>query len=329
MTHGFWSQLNKPFFMLAPMADVTDTAFRQVIAKHGKPDVFVTPFISCDGLDSEGQVSLLKQLRFNKIEHPIVMQVFGATPKHFTHVAQLAMELGFDGIDINTGCPDRAVLKQGAGGVLIKQHELFKKIVHSTKKGAGNFPVSVKTRIGFSSMNEWEPWLRTILDTEPAALVIHARTVKEMSKVPPHWDAVKRAVEIRNQNADYLKHNTLIIGNGDLIDLADAREKIDQTGADGMMLGRSIFGNPWLFSETVYKKNLTHQEILQTMLEHAKIFDKELKTIKNFQVMRKHFKAYISGFLQAKDLRIKLMQTNSVSDVEDVIQWYEKEILAK
>src|SRR3989338_5316577 len=246
---NFWAELPKPFFVLAPLANVTDAAFRRLIAKYSKPSLFVmyTGFVSADGLmlaGGEGRAKLMRDMLFTEAERPIVAQFFTSTPEHMEKAAALAQELGFDGVDINMGCPDKAIEKQGAGAKLIQTPELATELIFAAKRGAPNLPVSVKTRLGYNK-DILDEWLPALLAAKPAAVVIHARTRKEMSKVPARWERIKRAVEIR----DGLGSDTLIIGNGDLKDLEDAGQKIKETGADGAMLGRAIFGRPWLFSE--------------------------------------------------------------------------------
>jgi len=258
---SFWNKFEKPIFSLAPMADVTDPAFRRIISKYGKPDVLWTEFVSADGLalaPEEGKKKLLKDLEFSKAEKPIVAQFFTNNPENMEKAARLAVKLGFDGIDINMGCPDKSIEKQGAGAALMKNPKLAREIIRAAKRGArstssgqADIPVSVKTRLGWAK-DELEIWLSELLAEEPAVITIHARTRKEMSKVPAHWGRVKRAVEIRDEfalrQAQDKNKQTLIFGNGDLESLKDARKKIEETGADGAMLGRAIFGNPWLFS---------------------------------------------------------------------------------
>lgn len=326
---NFWEKLNRPFFVLAPMLDVTDTAFRQIIAKYGKPDVFWTEFVAVDGLCSDKGREKLKQnlLQFNKSERPIVAQLFGSKPRNFEKSAKIIATLGFDGIDINMGCPQKNILKQGAGAELIKHPELAKEIIKATKRGAGGLPVSVKTRIGYNK-NEIETWISIILEEEPAILIIHGRTKKEMSKVSAHWDLIKEVREIR----DKMKSKTLIIGNGDVLNLRDAEEKAKETGVDGIMVGRGIFGNPWLFNESV--QVVAKKDKLKVALEHTKLFEKtfgenkkNLKLFKgkgrakNFALMKKHYKAYINGFEGAKELRIKLMEAENSKEAEKIIDF--------
>lgn len=309
MRRNFWDKLPKPFFALAPMADVTDPAFRRIIAKYGKPDVMWTEFVSADGLflaTREGKQKLLKNLEFSQGERPIVAQFFTANPEYMERVAGLAKKLGFDGIDINMGCPDRSIEKQGAGARLIKNPKLARELIRRAKAGAGGLPVSVKTRIGYHKP-ELEIWVKELLAEDPAAITVHARTRKEMSKMPAQWDFVRQAVQIRNS----LGKKTLIIGNGDVRDISEARNRARETGADGVMIGRGIFGNPWFFSE--YKPNT--KEKLKVLVEHTKLFEKLLGKHKNFSIMKKHFKAYINGFEGAVELRSELMKCHNSREI--------------
>ena len=298
------------------MANVTDSAFRQIIAKYGKPNVMWTEFVSCDGLCSPGKKNLLRDLKFSETERPIVAQFFGSKPENFYKCAKLTQKLGFDGIDINMGCPDKSVERQGAGAALIKNPELAKKIILETKRGAGSLPVSVKTRIGYNKI-ETADWLNHIFGTQPAAITVHARTRKEMSKVPARWEEVKIAVKLRNQFDP--KKKILIFGNGDVKNLKEAKERIKETGADGVMIGRGIFGNPWFFDKKIKPEKITLEKRLAVLLEHTRLFEKMYRKTKRFDLMKKHFKAYISGFDGAKEIRIELMKTKNASEVEKVI----------
>ncbi|MBX4198543.1 tRNA-dihydrouridine synthase [Candidatus Parcubacteria bacterium] len=314
MIEGFWKNLKKPFFVLAPMADVTDAAFRRVIAKYGKPDVMWTEFVSADGLIKAteiGKKKLLKDLLYSESERPIVAQLFTSNPDMMRQAAALVQELGFDGIDINMGCPDRSIEKQGAGAAMMKNPKLAREVIRAAKEGAPNLPVSVKTRLGYNT-DELDTWLPELLSEELAAITIHARTRKEMSKVPARWERVKDAVEIRNK----LGCKTLIIGNGDVKDLEDAKKKVAESGADGAMLGRAIFGNPWTFSSTVP----SIQKKLLAMLEHTNLFEELLGDVKNFAVMKKHYKAYVQGFDGAAELRAKLMETQNAQEVAEILK---------
>ena len=329
MSSGFWVKLKKPIMVLAPMANVTDAAFRRVIAKYGKPDVMWTEFVSADGLFLGNAEILKRDLMFSEEERPIVAQFFTARPDMMERAARLAVELGFDGVDINMGCPDKSVEKQGAGAALMKNPKLAREVIRAAKVGVdGKIPVSVKTRVGFSKV-ELETWLPEILAENPAVVTVHARTRKEMSKVPARWEHVKRAVEIRNE----LKSDTLIFGNGDVVDLDDARQKVKETGADGIMLGRAIFGNPFLFAlqgegqmADIGKKStdISIKEKLKVLVEHTKLFEELLGEVKSFAIMKKHFKAYVNGFAGASELRVKLMETNNADEVGNVVEEYLK-----
>ena len=324
---NFWKDLKKPIMVLAPLADVTDPAFRRIIAKYGKPNVMWTEFVSADGLFLGGYESLVKDLAYTESERPIVAQFFTSKPEMMRKAAELACDLGFDGIDINMGCPDKSVEKQGAGAAAIKNPKLAQEIIlaamegarECSKKTAKNLPVSVKTRIGYNK-NELETWLPALLQTHPAVITLHARTRKEMSNVPAQWDKIKRAVEIRDafRDANGNKSETLIFGNGDVTDLADAEKKVRETGCDGVMLGRAIFGNPWLFSG---RGDISISEKLQVLVEHTKLFE-ELLPHKSFAIMKKHYKAYVTGWDGAKELRMKLMDAKDASEVGAIVENY-------
>ncbi len=316
---GFWEDLaknKKPFFVLAPMADVTDVAFRKVIAKYsrhgevsGGPDVFWTEFVSADGLNSPGRDKLMIDLAFEPNQHPIVAQIFGSHEGNMEATAKLCRELGFDGIDINMGCPDKTIMKQGCGAGAIQNPDHAVKIIQAVKRGAGDLPVSVKTRLGFNK-NEIDTWISKVLSAGIAVLTIHGRTKKDMSKVPARWDDIKKVVDIVKESG--LK--TLVIGNGDVLSVEDGKEKARVSGVDGLMLGRAIFGNPWLFDEN--KKEVSIKEKLEVMLEHTKTFVEYLGQHKNFNIMKKHYKAYVNNFPGAKELRIKLMESENYKEIE-------------
>jgi nifR3 family TIM-barrel protein len=314
---NFWNDLQKPILALAPLADVTDAAFRRVIAKYSKvpgghPYITWTEFVSADGLalaPEEGRKKLMADLIYTEAEHPIIAQFFGSRPENMEKAAALAKELGFDGVDINMGCPDKSIEKQGAGAASIKDPLHAQEVIAAAKQGAGDLPVSVKTRLGYNK-DELEEWLPKLLEAEPALVTLHARTRKEMSLVPARWERVKRGVEIRNE----LGSKTLIFGNGDLKDVPDALQKISETGADGAMLGRAIFGNPWLFAGEAPAL----KERLQVMVEHTKLFE-ELLPHKSFAIMKKHYKAYVTGFDGAAELRGELMNAPNAATIAEIV----------
>jgi len=309
---SFWQKLNKPFFVLAPMADVTDAAFRRVIAKYGKPDVMWTEFVSADGLalaPEEGRKKLLKDLEYSEAERPIVAQFFTSNPENMKKAAELARELGFDGIDINMGCPDKSIEKQGAGAAMIKDPQNALEVIEAAR--SSGLPVSVKTRLGFNKV-EFD-WIKTLLSLNLPALTIHLRTRKEMSKVAAHWELAREIVELRNE----ISPETLIIFNGDVKDLSEARLRTEETGCDGVMLGRAIFGNPYLFSNSHELENDISKK-LNILVEHTKLFE-ELLPGKNFAIMKKHFKAYVKDFDGAAELRAILMETSNPQEVEKAV----------
>jgi len=368
--NNFWQKLNKPFFALAPMADVTDPAFRRIVTECSKPDVLWTEFVSADGLAfaqrSLGEVGasdlkkhkLLRDLKYTEAERPIVAQLFSSNPENMRAAAKLCAELGFDGIDINMGCPDKTIEKQGAGAAMMKTPDIAVEVIRAAKQGikdAGkDIPLSVKTRIGYNK-NEIETWIPTLLNEDLAALTIHCRTRKELSSVPARWEHVKEVVEIR----DRMKKQTLIIGNGDVRDVTDGLEKAKEMGADGVMIGRAIFGNPWLFSTSprtssrpspsqergkirnaisnfyhrILQKlgfknrywlrtsaQVSQKEKLEMLARHSELFEQLLGDIKSFAIMKKHFKAYVNGFSGAKELRAKLMEEgNNAKAVKKIV----------
>ena len=314
MKDNFWKKLKKPIFVLAPMANVTDAAFRAIIAANGKPDVMWTEFVSVDGLLSPGREKLLIDFKYSESERPIVAQIFGSKPENFEKVAKLLVELGFDGIDINMGCPDKSVVKQGAGAGCIKDPTRAQEIVAATKSGAGDIPVSVKTRLGIGKI-DLDGWVPRILQSHPAAFTMHLRTMKEMSKVDAHWEVMPEIVQIVKSIPEDVR--PILLGNGDVLTLKDAQEKVDQTGCDGVMIGRGIFGNPWCFNKNIPVISVSQR--MAAMLAHTKLFQQEFAGIKNFEVMKKHYKAYVTGFDGAKELRVKLMEAKNYQEVEQIV----------
>lgn len=299
---------------LAPMADVTDAAFRIIIAKHGRPDITWTEFVSADGLCSEGRDRLLIDFKYTQEERPIVAQIFGSKPENFYKSGQLIRELGFDGIDINMGCPEKSIQRQGSCAALIGNPQLAKEIIAAVKEGGGGLPVSVKTRIGLSKIS-LEEWLSSLLECDLAAIILHLRTRKEMSKVPAHWELMPQAVAMVKSVDE--SRRPLILGNGDVMNLTEAEQKIKETGADGIMLGRAIFGNPWLFNSEA--NSLPLEQKLAVMLEHTFLFEKLFSGIKSFDIMKKHYKAYVTGFDGAKEVRTQLMEAKSAKEILRIV----------
>ena len=345
---NFWQTLPKPFLTVAPMADVTDAAFRRMIAKYSgweeRDDVVMwTEFVAADGLmlaTPEGKEMLKADLKYSEEERPVVAQLFSGHAENIEPAAKLCAEMGFDGVDINMGCPVQKIAKQGAGSAMILNPENAKEVIRAAKRGAGDIPVSVKTRIGYNE-DEIETWIPNLLEEKPAALTVHMRTKKEMSKVPAAWEKLARIVELRDQ----ISPETLVIGNGDVLSASDGRQKAIRAGADGAMVGRALFGNPWFFNphrqlptkltalpthgvnrDTIIEEDMSDEQIeyitleerLAVMVEHSKLFV-ELLPFKNFSVMKKHYKAYVNGFSGAAHLRADLMATNSPEEVEVIV----------
>lgn len=290
--------------------------------------MFYTEFVSCEGLVSPGREKLLKDFYFTEDERPIVAQIFGSRPEHFYECGKLIKELGFNGIDVNMGCPDRAVLKQKAGAALCDDPKLALEILKQTKRGAGEMPLSVKARLGNRTEN-FKEFLPYILETQPAALIVHLRTAKEMSKVPAKWDRMAEIVPLVKKHSP----DTLVIGNGDVITHVDALAKANEYGLDGIMIGRGIFENPWFFDPAVDPAEKTPNERLELLKEHVRLFTElwgptqnsgqpptpgamaSRRWLKSFDLMKKFFKVYISGWPGAKELRTELMKTKNEKDV--------------
>ncbi len=327
--------------VIAPMSGVTDDAFRLMFLKYGRPDVFWTEFASADGLFSRGKKFCLKVLEFNKAEKPIVAQLFGSDPVYFEKAAALAVELGFDGVDINMGCPDRAIERKGCGSALIKTPQLAGEIIRAAKRGASakasatqgrSIPVSVKTRIGYEK-NQITEWIPVILKEKPAVLTVHFRSRDDGYYAPANWKLAKEIIKLRNKYSP----KTLIIGNGDVKTFEQAKKLAKENELDGIMIGRAVVGNPWFFApRSLGGVGLKHipsvKERLNAVIEHAEIFDslhKDEKVInghyKKFESLKKHFHAYTKGFYGAKDLRDQLMQTKNSRDVKKLIEDFLKD----
>jgi len=338
--NNFWQKLTGPIMALAPMEEVTDTAFRRIVAFCGRPSVMFTEFTSTEGINSIGQKKVAHRLNYTEGERPIVAQIWGLTPENYYKSAKLITELGFDGVDINMGCPVRKVIKMGACSALIKNPNLAKEIVQATKEGAGEIPVSVKTRIGFNQI-QTEEWIGFLLqECQPAVLTIHGRTVKEESKVPNHWDEIKKAVEIRDQiwrsettlktssspldrGTSDEKIKTLILGNGDIQSLEEAHLKVKECGLDGVMVGRGIFKNPWMFNPNVDIEKVTIAQRIEVLKMHLELYKSDLIDFKNYSEMKRFFKIYINGFAGSAEFRAKLMETKNAEEALETIKNFE------
>lgn len=315
--NNFWQHLRNQkrlITALAPMEEVTDMVFRQLIASIGRPDVFFTEFTSVEGINSVGRAKVIHRLQYADSEKPIVAQLWGTTPEHYKKAAQLAVELGFDGLDINMGCPVPKVIKRGACSALINNPSLAEEIVVATREGLKNkIPLSIKTRIGFKTI-QTEEWIGFLLaKAKPDALTVHLRTVKELSEPAPHWEEMPAIMKMR----DHYSPATIIMGNGNLESIAEIQEKVALTGMDGGMVGRGIFHNPWLFANRRIEE-VSAQEKIQTLLKHTRLFTTTWGNTKNFSILKRFFKIYCNGFDGAKEIRSRLMECSNTHEIESV-----------
>ncbi len=311
--NNFWKDLPRPFSALAPMDGVTDAVFRQIIVETGKPDVLFTEFTNCDGLLSSGKDKVIQRLKFKSNEHFIVAQIWGNDPKTFYESAKICVDLGFDGIDINMGCPVRDITQHGACSALIDNPKLAGEIIQATKDGAGKLPVSVKTRVG-RKMEIIDQWIRFLLQQDLPALTIHLRTVAEMSKVPAHWEYMAKIVKLRNEIAP----QTLLVGNGDVQNLVDGEEKTQVYRIEGIMYGRAVFSDPWLFNKSIDKTTITVKQRLVLFQQHLDLFRSEYGETTNYAILKKYCKIYMNSFSNAAELREKIMLTKSLTEMEQV-----------
>ena len=342
--YNIWQNLPHPFLILAPMEGVTDILFRQVVARAGRPDLFFTEFTNVSSYASEkGRWNALERLQIAPTDPPIIAQIWGKNPDHFSECASALADLGFSGIDLNFGCPDKHVNKTGGGAAMIKTPDLaikcYQNALHST-----TLPVSIKTRLGWSSPDEYQIWLPTLLEQHPSALTVHLRTRKEMSKVPAHYELIPEIVKLRNQ----LSPTTKLIINGDIRDHAHALELHQQhPGVDGFMIGRGVFANPYCF--TTHPP--TQAELMELLILHLKLYEEYVNKltsnthstentpsnnlsqnshnginspphphIPSYEPLKHFFKIYVNNFPGAKELRAQLMETHSVAEAYNVLK---------
>ncbi len=311
--NNFWNDLPKPFFILAPMEAVTDVVFRHVVAKAGRPDVFFTEFTnSASYCSPKGIHSTRGRLAFTEDEHPMVAQIWGSKPENFREMAFGLKELGFKGIDINMGCPDKSVVKSGGGSGLIRTPELATELIAAAKEAG--LPVSVKTRLGDIKVDEWRDWLTHILKQDVVNLTIHLRTRKEMSKVDAHFELIPEIKKLRDEIAPH----TLLTINGDILDRQHGLELVEKYGVDGIMIGRGIFTNPYAFTAGYQP---TREEILQLFTYHLDLFDKYNEELepRPFDPLKRFFKIYVREIPGAAELREKLMHTKSTDEVRELL----------
>jgi tRNA-dihydrouridine synthase len=369
---SFWNDIPKPIIGLSPMDGVTDASFRLIAAKHGGPDITVTEFVNVDAAIHAPQ-TLIRDFTYSEIERPIIAQIYGHTPELFYQAAHVVCELGFDGLDINMGCPAKNIAASGSGAALIRTPELARAIVRAARQGIEDWsagqslenlglrhklietvrsanrmrsgyaqptarrpiPLSVKTRIGYDEV-VIEEWIRTLLEENPVAIAIHGRTLKQGYKGDADWDAIARAFQIAKD------FPTLILGNGDLKDMADVYHRVRQCGVDGVLLGRAAQGNPWIFKTNDQLKQALRfdapapispapvglEERFRVIVEHARHFETHVQ-IRNFVGMRKHLIWYCRDFRGAAELRSKMVRVNNTEEVvrclNDYLTWCESQ----
>ncbi|MDZ5473559.1 tRNA-dihydrouridine synthase [Bacillus sp. 31A1R] len=317
MKENFWRELPRPFFILAPMEEVTDVVFRHVVSAAARPDVFFTEFTNSESYcHPEGKQSVQGRLTFTEDEQPIVAHIWGDKPENFREMSIGMAELGFKGIDINMGCPVPNVTRHGKGSGLILRPEVAAELIQAAK--AGGLPVSVKTRLGFTEVDEWRDWLTHILKQDIANLSIHLRTRKEMSEVDAHWELIPEIKKLRDEVAP----DTLLTINGDILDRQTGLKLAEQYGVDGVMIGRGIFKNPFAFEKE--PKEHSSKELLDLLRLHLDLHDQysNLK-LRKFTALHRFFKIYVKGFPGANELRIQLMNTKSTDEARALLDSFE------
>ncbi|MFP7299636.1 tRNA dihydrouridine synthase [Neobacillus niacini] len=321
MKDNFWRDLPRPFFILAPMEDVTDVVFRHVVSKAGRPDVFFTEFTNSDSYcHPDGKQSVRGRLTFTEDEQPIVAHIWGDKPEYFRQMSMGMAELGFRGIDINMGCPVPNVTQNGKGSGLIRRPDVAAELIQAAK--AGGLPVSVKTRLGFAEIDEWQDWLTHILKQDIVNLSIHLRTRNEMSKVDAHWELIPEIKKLRDQVAP----ETLLTINGDIPDRQTGLVLANQYGVDGVMIGRGIFKNPFAFEKE--PKEHSTQEYLDLLRLQLDLQDKfSVEVPRSITALHRFFKIYVKGFPGASELRNQLMNTKSTDQVRELLDHFESKNL--
>ncbi|MCJ1785432.1 tRNA dihydrouridine synthase [Mammaliicoccus sciuri] len=320
MKENFWSELPRPFFILAPMEDVTDIVFRHVVSEAARPDVFFTEFTNTESFcHPEGIHSVRGRLTFSEDEQPIVAHIWGDKPDHFREMSIGMAEMGFKGIDLNMGCPVANVAGKGKGSGLILRPERAAEIIQAAK--AGGLPVSVKTRLGYYDIEEWRDWLKHVFEQDIANLSIHLRTRKEMSKVDAHWELIEAIKNLRDEIAP----NTLLTINGDIPDRQTGLELAEKYGIDGVMIGRGIFNNPFAFEKE--PREHTSKELLDLLRLHLTLFDKYATSeTRQFKSLRRFFKIYVRSMRGASELRHQLMSTETTDEVRALLDEFESQM---
>jgi tRNA-dihydrouridine synthase len=303
--------LSKPFFVLAPMDDVTDVVFRQIVAECAKPDLFITEFVNVDGLASAGREKLLPKLKKANTDQPIFAQLWGNKPENYYQATKDVMAMGYDGVDINMGCPDKTVVKNGSCSALINNRELAQQIIEQVREAAGDdFPISVKTRLGFNDIDL--SWHEFLLSHKLNMLTIHGRTRKEMSKEPANWDKIAEVRALR----DRISPTTLIVGNGDVLSKQQGYELAAKHQLDGIMIGRGIFHDPFVFAEHDMWADTAPIDRMKLYKKHVQLFmDTWQHGERKVHTLNKFCRVYVNGFDGASQLRERLMNAHEPDEL--------------
>lgn len=312
---SYLSKLSKPFFVLAPMDDVTDTVFRRIVGSCAAPDLYFTEFVNVDGLQSPGRQKLMKKLLFTDEEKPIVAQIWGKNPENYYKTAKELVDMGFAGVDINMGCPAKSEVKAGTCSALINNRPLAVEIIKATQEGVdGHVPVSVKTRLGFNEVDF--TWHELLLQQELDMLTVHGRTRKEMSKVPAHWDDIGHIRQLR----DSMDVDTLVVGNGDVENKQHGLRLAEKYRLDGIMLGRGIFHDPYAFAEESPWESISREDRITLYRRQVELFAETWKDRQRpIHTLNKFCKIYIQGFDGAKELRERFMAAASTDELLGLI----------
>ncbi len=319
---NFWQQLPHPFTSLAPLDGVTDVVFRQIISEIGKPDVMFTEFMMTDGFVSTGKKRVMERLLLEEAQKPVIAQIWGTKPDHFYQTVKEISTMGFAGIDINMGCPDRTVVRDGACSALINNKPLAKEIIQAVRTGAGKLPVSVKTRIGFEKP-QIEEWIGFLLEQQLDALTVHLRTVRELSDVDAHWEFMPMIKKMR----DDIAGETILIGNGDILSREEIQSKYEEYHIEGFMVGRGIFANPWIFNTQKDTANISIEERVRLFAHHVDLYDRRWGKEKNFANLKKFAKTYISNFPGSSKMREELMRAKSMEELKGILRAHKDSIV--
>ncbi len=309
--------MSKPFFALAPMDDVTDTVFRQIVAGCTPPNLFFTEFVNVDGLQSAGRPHLLHKLKYASTEQPIFAQIWGKIPDNYQKTAKELVKMGFKGVDINMGCPDQSVVKNGCCSALINNRPLAAEIVAATKEGvSGKIPVSVKLRTGFNGVDL--SWPQFILEQGVDLLTVHGRTTKQMSKLPASWQDIAKVRAIR----DKIAPQTLIMGNGDVLSHQQGKNLAKEYKLDGIMVGRGIFANPYIFAKTDKWRVLDSSQKIAIFNKHIELFKATWQNDdkQNFHGLKKFARIYLSDFDGASKLRTEFVRKQTLPEMLEVLK---------